>query len=213
MIKKYQKNILITVLMGILSITVFSQSTGNNVWFANKFIGWDNTNGVNPLLFRTNSINRMKLNGVYGTGSQYGIDGYTIFGNTPTTVNTSGYLPLGNNSPIMTQPGQTMYDNKGAFSLLHLNGNASVQQNGYRPWMKTGITFTDNQDLSYIGLRQVGTDADYTETVINWSDNDWGAVDDMAFRFTDIFRNIYSKIAGKSTSNMSLKSTSKAEAI
>ena len=172
----------------VLTNQINAQSTDagvtGNVWGNNKYLGWNGLSGVNPLLFRTNNLNRMKLNGVYGTGSQYGIDGYTIFGNTPTTVNTSGYLPLGNNSPIMTQPGQTMYDNKGAFSLLHLNGNASVQQNGYRPWMKTGITFTDNQDLSYIGLRQVGTDADYTETVINWSDNDWGAVDDMAFRFT-----------------------------
>lgn len=72
----------------------------------------------------------------------------------------------------MTQPGQTMYQDKGAFPLLHLNGNASVQQNGYRPWMQTGITLTDNQDLSYIDLRQVRTDFDYTEMVINWSDND-----------------------------------------
>jgi hypothetical protein len=50
----------------------------------------------------------------------------------------------------------SIYNDKGAYSLLHLNGTAPIQQNGYRPWMKTGITFTDNQDMSYFGLRQIG---------------------------------------------------------
>jgi hypothetical protein len=48
-----------------------------------------------------------------------------------------------------------MDNNRGAFSLLHLNGNGIVQEFGYRPWMKTGITLSDNNDMSYIGLRQV----------------------------------------------------------
>lgn len=59
--------------------------------------------------------------------------------------------------------------------MLHLAGRDGtfVQDGGYRPWMKTGITFTDNNDLSYFGLRKVGTGTDLTETTIAWTDN-WG---------------------------------------
>jgi hypothetical protein len=52
--------------------------------------------------------------------------------------------------------------------------------------MQTGITFTDNQDLSYMGLRKLGTGFDITETVIGWADNAGaGSVgpDCVAFRF------------------------------
>lgn len=42
--------------------------------------------------------------------------------------------------------------------------------------METGITFTDNQDLSYIGLRKVGSGLDITETVIGWADNSGNVV-------------------------------------
>lgn len=111
-----------------------------------------------PIYTVTNGLNRSKLNGTFtavGATAQYGIDGYTTFGNTNTTVNTSGYMLLGPNGTFQTQPGLSIYNNKGAYSLLHLNGTAPIQQNGYRPWMKTGITFTDNQDMSYFGLRQI----------------------------------------------------------
>lgn len=50
--------------------------------------------------------------------------------------------------------------------------------------MRTGVTFTDNNDLSYFGLRRVALDV--TETVLNWSDNAGAGSgpDDLAFRFT-----------------------------
>lgn len=138
-----------------------------------------------PIYTQTNSINRMKLNGSFtSSANQYLIDGYNTWGNSNTAINTSGYLLLGPDAPFQTNLNQTIYNNRGAYSLLHLNGVAPIQQNGYRPWMKTGITFTDNQDMSYFGLRQVGTALDYTETVLNWSDNTNGMDDDMAFRFT-----------------------------
>lgn len=35
--------------------------------------------------------------------------------------------------------------------------------------MQTGVTFTDNGDLSYFGLRAVNNEWDITETVIAWS--------------------------------------------
>lgn len=143
------------------------------------------TTNNNPIYTQTNGVNRTKLNGSFTTSAnQYDIDGYTTFGNTNTTVNTTGYMLLGPNGTFQTQPTLNIYNDKGAYSLLHLNGTAPIQQNGYRPWMKTGITFTDNQDMSYFGLRQIGTALDWTETVMNWSDNQGGLEDDMCFRFT-----------------------------
>lgn len=153
-------------------------------------IGTNNVFGTaatfnSPIYTVTNGVNRTKLNGSFtNSANQYDIDGYTTFGNTNTTVNTSGYMLLGPNGTFQTEPTLNIYNNKGAYSLLHLNGTAPIQQNGYRPWMKTGITFTDNQDMSYFGLRQIGTGLDWTETVMNWSDNQGGLEDDMCFRFT-----------------------------
>ena len=169
-----------------LALKSYSQSTmASNVGAASRYLGWvDNTVDLD---FKTNNILRMKLNGAYGPGlmAAYGIDSYNTWGNTNTTVNPTGYLLLGPDAPFQTQPTQTIYGHRGAYSLLHLNGTAPIQQNGYRPWMKTGITFTDNADLSYFGLRQIGNSIDYTETVLNWSDNDGTSIqDDVAFRFT-----------------------------
>lgn len=128
---------------------------------------------------------RMKLNGTFVPGSQYPINGF----NSPQGVNTSGYLLLGNNNNSISD-GQSIFNQKGAFSLLHLNGETAsngYQEFGYRPWMKTGVTFTGNRDLSYMGLRQIGTDEDITETTLVWSDNGGTSnpgPDDLSFRFT-----------------------------
>ena len=158
-------------------------SIANNSWLQGRYVGFDVSNGINPLLFKTNAINRMKLNGLYTSGSnQYAIDGFT-FGATANNINTSGYLLLG---PENTNG--TFYTTKGAYSALHIKGNLGgfVQELGYRPWMRTGITLTDNQDLSYFGLRQVGTGFDITETTMTWADNSSTAngPDDFVFRFT-----------------------------
>lgn len=136
---------------------------------------------------------RMKLNGWYSAANQYPVNSYT----RANGVYTEGYLGLGWNKEGLwsrdNQPGVT----RGPFSLLHLNGYAGdfVQSGGYRPWMKTGISFTDNEDFSYIGLRRFGiadipanlsTATDITETVIAWSDNGGTGFgpDELAFRFT-----------------------------
>ncbi|MFT5581906.1 MAG: hypothetical protein ACI9G9_001168, partial [Psychromonas sp.] len=142
-----------------------------------------------PIYFLTGGTGganiRMKLNADFTTTSQYPINGFLGFND----VKTSGYLLLGQTASSMAN-GQNIYDFKGAYSLLHLNGRAgSVQEFGYRPWMKTGVTFTDNEDLSYFGLRKLSTndlEEDLTETVIMWSDNEgglWGN-DKLAFRFS-----------------------------
>jgi hypothetical protein len=87
---------------------------------------------------------RMKLNGVFGGFTpQYFINGY----GAGQGVNSTGYLLLGQN---MNSASGNIYTDLGAFSMLHLNGRdqPGTQEAGYRPWMKTGVTFTDNNDLS-----------------------------------------------------------------
>ncbi len=128
---------------------------------------------------------RTKINAIHSNATQYSINGY----GWTQGVNTSGYMLIGNSNNSMTD-GLNIYQNKGAFSLLHLNGETSsgqYQELGYRPWMKTGITLTGNRDLSYMGLRQLGTGEDVTETSIVWSDNTPGSgsgEDEMVFRYT-----------------------------
>ena len=46
--------------------------TGNN-WGATKFLGWNATNGTNPLFTKTNNFNRTKLNG----NLSYAVNGFT----------------------------------------------------------------------------------------------------------------------------------------
>lgn len=163
-------------------------ATSNAFWSRS---GNFNTNGQNnlfgtrwnsPVYFVTgNGINyRMKLNGNFGTvpAPQYLIDGF----GTAQGVNTSGYLLLGPNNG-------NIYQNRGAFSQLHINGTNPLlgvpQDAGYRPWMKAGISITDNDDFSYLGSRAV--DNDLTELTLTWGNNDGNAFpgpDDMVFRFT-----------------------------
>jgi hypothetical protein len=125
-----------------------------------------------PIYTFTNSVGRMKLNG----NTTNSIDGY----NTPK----DGFLWLGHSQGFAN----SWYTGTGPFSLLHLNGRDQtfIQTFGHRNWMKTGITFTDNEDLSYMGIRQVGTGFDVTETVVSWSDNSTSSdgPDDFALRFT-----------------------------
>jgi hypothetical protein len=109
-----------------------------------------------PIYTYTTGFGRMKLNG----NTTNSIDGY----NTPK----DGYLWLGHSQGFAN----TLYTGTGPYSLLHLNGRDQtfIQTFGHRNWMRTGITFTDNEDLSYMGIRQVGTGFDVTETVVSWSD-------------------------------------------
>lgn len=59
----------------------------------------------------------------------------------------------------------------GPFSLLHLAaGTNNAQQQSFRPWMRTGISFTGNGDHGYIGQKN-GSAVDDTDMIIHWSDN------------------------------------------
>ncbi|MDF2436245.1 MAG: Collagen triple helix repeat-containing protein [Bacteroidota bacterium] len=167
-------------------------------WFrgGNTIAGTGGSNNIfgtafnSPIYTITNNILREKLNGDFNNTTQYPINTYT---GVADGVNTSGYLLLGQNSPI--QPGggpPALYQQLGAFSLLHLNGvqNSTTglgfaQEFGYRPWMKTGITFTGNNDLMYFGIRALLPGQDQSEMVASWSDNagPGNGPDDFCFRF------------------------------
>lgn len=145
-----------------------------------------------PIYFITAGLTqgtyRARLNGTFtNIINQYQVNNYSFQATGTNGINTSGYLGLGfNMQGIWSQNGAGSA--AGPYSVLHLNGRDGtfVQNGGFRPWMKTGVTFTDNNDLSYMGLRKVGPTFDKTETTIAWSDNAQGASgpDDMVFRFT-----------------------------
>lgn len=155
----------------------------NNAQFwsraGNQLVGRTNnifgTKWNSPIYTITSDQNRMKLNGIVS----YPVNGFT--------GQRDGYLLLG-----ATSSDNYSNANKGAASLLHMNGryNTGIQPElGYRPWMQTGITMTDNDDLSYFGLRRIGYETDLTksitETTICWSNDGSGnfGPDDMSFRF------------------------------
>jgi hypothetical protein len=148
----------------------------------NRNIFGFSTGSNSPIYFQTDGFNRYKVNGrSFSAATQYSINGFVF----ASGVNTSGYFLLGNDLPLGS--GGTLYNNKGAFSLLHLNGGnfGVVQELGYRTWQKTGVTFTDNSDRAYIGYRNLGPDVN--DFVFNWSDNALSpspGPDNMVFNFT-----------------------------
>ncbi len=145
-----------------------SQINGNNNIFGTL---WNS-----PIYTQTNGVNRYKLNGTLN----YPVNGFT--------APRDGYFLLTSiNASMSGSPGLLYDGGRGAFSQFHIHGGGIAQEFGYRSWMRTGITLTDNNDMSYIGLRQVGTGVDVTEMVINWTDNQGGGnfgPDDMVFRFS-----------------------------
>jgi hypothetical protein len=136
-------------------------------------------------------------NNIFGTRWNSGI--YTITDNQfrmklngTTSYTYNGYAGVRNGYLLLGQAIGGNYTgvgpNTGAASLLHLNGtfNSTSQPFlGYRPWMQTGVTFSDNDDLSYFGMRRVNNTTDLTETTICWSNDGGGnfGPDDMVFRF------------------------------
>jgi hypothetical protein len=157
----------------------FGQSTfANNQWTAPRFLGYNGSNGISPLFFRTNDLNRMKING----NLNYAINGYA-------GAPRNGNVLIGVQNNTMNSNMNMYTGTMGAYSLLHLNGTGlAAQEFGYRPWMNAGVTMTENSDFAYFGLRKVGTAEDHSETTILWADNGagnetWGP-DNMVFRFS-----------------------------
>ncbi|MCC7332959.1 MAG: tail fiber domain-containing protein, partial [Flavobacteriales bacterium] len=156
---------------GLNNKQFWSRVGNNNSTSQNNIFG---TMWNSPIYTYSNGINRMIING----------------DKTPTinafNVNTSGYVGIGNPNYSPLVGGGPFWSNKGPFSLLHLNGDGGGSENGYRPWMQTGITFTEGFDLSYLGNRVVDGVGDRNEFTMAWSNDPTSTQygpDDMVFRF------------------------------
>ncbi len=133
-----------------------------------------------PIYTYTNSVPRMIVNGTKTPALfPLGINGHAF--------DRSGFVGIGGN-------GGDFYNianpntNRGPYSLLHLHGTETpwLDQLGHHDWMRTGITFTDNHDLAYLGMRTVDNTENLTEFTLTWSNNptQFGP-DDMVFRFSN----------------------------
>jgi hypothetical protein len=140
-----------------------NNGNGNNNIFGTL---WDS-----PIYTQTDGALRMKLNGTTANYTVNGIPGIAA------TNSKAGFLLVGPNFG-------GIYTLRGAYSRFHVTGTNPTQF-GYRPWMITGTTYTDNSDLSYFGIRSVDGINDLTEHVITWSNDVNPTQDDMVFRFTN----------------------------
>ncbi|HQV39687.1 MAG TPA: tail fiber domain-containing protein [Flavobacteriales bacterium] len=94
-------------------------------------------------------------------------------------VDLSGHLGIG--APVPPQ----------ALSFLHINNNGSFFA-GFRPWMRTGVSMSENTDWMYVGAKHQGEDL--VDAVINWGDNKEAdptyGPDALRFIFTRTMSNI-----------------------
>lgn len=122
---------------------------------------------VGHLTFLTNSIERMRINPTRT---------YPTLGAFNNIV-ADGFAGICPNTSLWTNA-------RGPFSRLHLaDGNLDWQASGYRPWQRNGISLTGNNDQMYMGQKY--GDQDYTDAVIQWSDNPGVTkADRMRFLFT-----------------------------
>ena len=149
---------------------------GSTSWLTN-YVG---TNDLQGLTIRTNLSVRMRINPGPQTST---IGGFVV----PTT----GFIAAGPNNAS----GFWTTSALGPFSRLHLGDPTNnTQQWGYRPWQRNGIAFTGNNDHMYIGHKYTtdpvtgGELLDYTDAVIQWSDNPGTALGDrMRFLFTSTY--------------------------
>lgn len=70
------------LILGFSKLDAQTTALGNN-YLSGRYLGFDGTNGTNPLEIRVNGITRMHFN---GTGTGYG-------------VNTWGFIGVGTSSP------------------------------------------------------------------------------------------------------------------
>ena len=166
---------------------------GNNSG-GTDYVGCDNTspfplrvmqNDNWPLQFWTDSLHRMQLF-------------HTM---PPATIN--GFPNIARNGYLGISPVEDFYTIPGPFSRVHLvdsvdnNAGTYAQEQGYRPWMRNGVTMTGNADQMYIGQKYTYVDSmdyesgeiiDRSDAVIEWSDNPddspWGT-DRLRFMFTN----------------------------
>ena len=150
-----QKRILMSILIGIHCVqSALTQSSfADNNWTAPRFLGYNATNGANPLQFRTNNLIRMRLNGTH-TNNYFGYN-----------HDVSGHFGIGLNNYFATETPLTM---------LHLEGDNNTPFNGgqFRDWMRTGVFMRENSDAMYVGMKPEGINR--SDAVVSWSDDAGG---------------------------------------
>lgn len=162
--------IITLIVFSLMSLPVLAQwqLTGNAIGSTNYF----GTNNNFPIDFRTNNVQRIRINGVS--------TGHTIHGFTGQV--TTGFVGLSADPTYWTASSSL----KTPVSLLHLIGDVNGHVPfAYRPWMKNGISFTLGYDHAFIGPRLVNDQIDVMEFVLGWGDNplSTSGPDVMSFRF------------------------------
>lgn len=147
-----KKHILSTFTILFMGFNSFSQCTApTNTYLPGTYLGYNGTSGVNPLLFRTNSTVKMRVNGDLST---------TIGGSPGTNVNGFvGIAPGGYFTAISP------------WSMLHLEGQGALVTvaGGWRTWMRTGLFMREETDAMYVGMHR--TAVNKSDAVICWSDD------------------------------------------
>jgi len=151
-------------------------STGNNSPSLGDYVGCDGAtlfplqvrhNANQSIQWWTDSIQRMQL---------WNRTNPTI--NTFTLIPQKGFLGISDVPAFFNTapPGPAV--SVGPFSRIHLvdtlnsvatNPTTYLQQLGYRPWQRNGVTMTGNRDQCYMGAKYSG--ADSSDIVLQWSDN------------------------------------------
>ncbi len=175
---------LLILIMGYLNLGHLSaQVTGlGNGYNPGWFVGWDATNGVNPLEFRTNNLFRMQINGnrpitaaYLGSGPGYFANMTVLYpGLMPNNVN--GFMGLGFQGIPTPSPR----------SLFHIQGPLGAGLGtGWRPWMRTGTYTSENSNGMYVGMYALPNGSPQTtDAVVNWSDDAGANSNQLRINFT-----------------------------
>lgn len=93
-----------------------AQATGNNNYQIGHFLGYNGTNSANPLLFKTNGITRMQMNGFV---SAYGLS-------------TAGFIGIGTSNPAapLHIEGKGIQNQQGWLRGLTLSNRAAIMWDG-----------------------------------------------------------------------------------
>ncbi len=124
--KHFYKTILTFIIIGSIQQFALGQSTNwnpilNNAYNPNGYLGWNFSNGTNPLTIRTNNTTRIHING----------NGISTNG-----VNASGFIGIGTNVPSapLHIVGNQVANAQGWTRGLTLSNNATIQ------WEVTGAS-------------------------------------------------------------------------
>ncbi|MBE2246531.1 MAG: hypothetical protein IAE67_04685 [Candidatus Competibacteraceae bacterium] len=159
-------------------IDMYGQSSSaSNNYQTNYFLGWNTTNGLNPLQIRTNNLMRITVNGNLNYNGAYfpapGFFGW-LTANYPTYTLGAGNKPSGFIG-INTDKPQ---------SRLHISGVTTVGPGtGWRPWMQNGVFMNERSNNMYVGMYHLPT-ASSEDAVMNWGDDGAGTGNRLRVIFT-----------------------------